>query len=557
MYNFITNIEYCYYGISNLIYYTHIPVAIVALILGIFVFIKNPRLLSAKLLLSISLTFSLWVILNLIVWVDPNSIIVSFAWTFFVLLTSLLFLGCLYFTQTYITKKDVGTITKLIWLVLLLPLFIFIEKGAPGFDIINCEVIENNLYIYYGYAIQIIFVVWLLLTSIINYLKTKDSGERKQIIYLTFGISAFLISFYITSVLSVYLNNFNLEQYGLFGMIIFMAYLAFLIVRFKAFDIKLLGAQALVWTLVILIGSQFFFIRNNINRVLTAFTLLFATISGILIVKSVKKEVAQREEIERLASSLEKANNRLEEVNLTIQAANERLKELDQMKSEFVSLATHQIRGPLAAIKGYVSLMTEGDYGEVPDNFKEPLGVVFKSTDSLSHMVTDFLDVSRLDLGQMKYDFTNFDFKDLVNEVTKELKPNVDAHGLEFRIKITDSACPVKADRTKLKQVLNNLVDNSSKYTKSGWLEVSVEKRDNKVLFAVKDSGVGMSQKTISVLFQRFSRAKNANETNILGTGLGLYIAKKMVDAHEGKVWAESEGDGKGSQFYVELNLAE
>jgi signal transduction histidine kinase len=153
----------------------------------------------------------------------------------------------------------------------------------------------------------------------------------------------------------------------------------------------------------------------------------------------------------------------------------------------------------------------------------------------------------------MKYEFSEFDFRDLVKEVVNELKPNIEAKGLECKIKITDEACPLKADRTKLKQVLNNLVDNSSKYTKQGWLEVSVENKGSKVLFAVKDSGVGIAEKTLGQLFQRFIRAKNANDTNILGTGLGLYIAKKMVEANNGRVWAESEGEGKGSQFYVEI----
>jgi signal transduction histidine kinase len=264
---------------------------------------------------------------------------------------------------------------------------------------------------------------------------------------------------------------------------------------------------------------------------------------GLIIIRSVKKEIAQKERIEKLATSLE--------------ISNEKLKGLDLMKSEFVSLATHQIRSPLAAIKGYVSLMIEGDYGQVPQTFNEPLTTIFKSTDSLSRMVTDFLDVSRLDLGQMKYEYTNFDFRELVDEVVKELKPNIDAKGLELRVKVTNEPCQIKADRTKLKQVLNNLVDNSSKYTKQGWLEISIEKKGDKGLFAVKDSGVGISKETLAILFQRFSRAKKANDSNILGTGLGLYIAKKMVEANDGKVWAESEGEGKGAQFYVELKLVE
>ena len=317
------------------------------------------------------------------------------------------------------------------------------------------------------------------------------------------------------------------------------------------------GAQALIWAQVILIGSEFFFIQSNTNKVLTAITLVFSAIMGLMIVRGVKNEIAQKEHIEKLAQNLEDSNKKLERFNERLEGTNEKLKEVDLMKSEFVSLATHQIRGPLAAIKGYLSLMIEGDYGTVPKEFNEPLSTIFKSTDSLSHMVTDFLDVSRIDLGQMKYDLTKFDLRELVEETVKEFRPSVEAKGLEFRVNITTDPCLINADRTKLKQVFNNLVDNSVKYTKQGWLQVSVEKKDNKVIFAVKDSGVGMSAKTIASLFQRFSRAKNANETNILGTGLGLYLAKKMVEANDGRIWTESDGEGKGSQFYVELKLTE
>jgi len=283
----------------------------------------------------------------------------------------------------------------------------------------------------------------------------------------------------------------------------------------------------------------------------------------LLIVRSIKKEISQRQYIEILAQSLETSNQKLVDVNerlegsnTSLKKANDKLKELDEMKSEFVSLATHQIRGPLAAIKGYVSLMIEGDYGKVPKTLIEPLNTVFKSTDSLSRMVTDFLDVSRIDLGQMKYEFTEFDLRDLIEEVAKELKPNFDVNNLDFKLKISKDKCLIKADRLKLKQVVDNIIDNSMKYTKQGWIEVSLEKTEtNKVLFAVKDSGVGIPPATMGKLFQRFSRSEKANDTNILGTGLGLYIAKKMVESNHGKIWAESEGEGRGSQFYVELPL--
>jgi signal transduction histidine kinase len=232
----------------------------------------------------------------------------------------------------------------------------------------------------------------------------------------------------------------------------------------------------------------------------------------------------------------------------------EELKMANQRQSEFVSVATHQIRGPLGAIKGYISLMLEGDYGEIPEGLKEPLSIILKSTDSLGKTVNDFLDVSRLDQGEMRYYLKDFDLTDLVKEGINEMKTMINASGLELRLSIGEGPFLVHSDKAKLKHVLINLIDNANKYTKSGWIEISLTRNTpNTILFSVKDSGVGIKPETLPKLFEKFSRDKDANKTNIHGTGLGLYVARKLVEARHGRIWAESEGEGKGSQFYVEM----
>ncbi len=548
---------------SPLLYYSYFGAAIPTIIVGLLVFLSGKNKLENKLLFMVTLTFVVWMFSNLVTWATELPKYTMFFWTLLVIVEPFVYLFSFYFSFVFFFKKDFSALQKILFSIPLVPILVLAPTkfALLGYDLSNCDraAIEGVL-TSYGYILELIYAILIVIIAIIALKKFTDKISRRKIILVTIGITFFLLSFSLGNILEIFTENWYIGQYGLFGAPVFMVFLTFMIVRFKTFDAKLLGAQALVWAQIILIGSQFFFIQSNINKVLTGITLIISAIVGLIIIRSVKKEVAQREEIEKLAQSLESSNNKLADANYSlkdtnekIELANEKLKELDLMKSEFVSLATHQIRGPLAAIKGYVSLMVEGDYGPVPKTFDEPLSTVFKSTDSLSRMVTDFLDVSRIDLGQMKYEFSEFDFRDLVNDVVKELKPNIDAKGLEFRIKISDQACIINADKNKLKQVLNNLIDNSSKYTKTGWLEVSVENKNKKILFAVKDSGVGISQKTLGQLFQRFSRAKNANETNILGTGLGLYIAKKMVEANSGKVWAESAGEGKGAQFYVEI----
>jgi signal transduction histidine kinase len=258
-------------------------------------------------------------------------------------------------------------------------------------------------------------------------------------------------------------------------------------------------------------------------------------------------------------NDIKEANDKIRELQKTVSSLeknNDKLRISGELKNEFISLATHQIRSPLGAIRGYTSLLLDGDYGEIPEKLLEPLNIILKSTDSLNKTVNDFLDVSRIEQGMMRYYMKDFDMHDLVLEVVDEFRINIKNKGLELKLHITRGSCFVHDDKAKMKNVLVNLIDNSIKYTQSGFVEIGLKKNiNNKVLFYVKDSGIGISEETMPLLFQKFSRAKEVGKSNILGTGLGLYVAKKMVEAQKGRIWVTSDGEGKGSQFYVELEL--
>ncbi|MEK7668995.1 MAG: HAMP domain-containing sensor histidine kinase [Patescibacteria group bacterium] len=250
----------------------------------------------------------------------------------------------------------------------------------------------------------------------------------------------------------------------------------------------------------------------------------------------------------KYAGSLEKLAGELGE-------ANEKLKELDQLKSEFLSLATHQIRAPLTAIKGYSSMLLDGDFGILPQKAKDSVDTIMKSCQNLINIVGDFLNISRIEQGRMVYEKSVFDVNELVKEVITEIKPNIDKTGLSFGTDIPTEEIKIKADRSKIKQVVSNIIDNAMKYTPKGNIFVSVYKDENKVKISVKDSGVGIDPSEIDKLFNKFSRAKDANKVNVIGTGLGLYIAKKMTEAHGGDIKVSSDGVGKGSTFTIELPL--
>jgi signal transduction histidine kinase len=267
------------------------------------------------------------------------------------------------------------------------------------------------------------------------------------------------------------------------------------------------------------------------------FILVF--VFSILLVQGMYKEVEQREKIEKLAQDLAKANDRL--------------KELDQLKSEFLSLATHQIRAPLTAIKGYASLILEGDFGAVSEEAKGAVKTISDSCENLVVVVSDFLNISRIEQGRMKYDLVDFNVVKVAEEIVNELKPNIENAKLSVEFKSDAPELMTHADMGKIKQVIGNLIDNSIKYTKEGGIKISVGSGDKNVIIKISDTGVGIAAEDIPKLFGKFVRTKDAFRTNVIGTGLGLYVAKQMVEAQGGKVWVESDGVGKGSTFFVEL----
>ncbi len=251
-----------------------------------------------------------------------------------------------------------------------------------------------------------------------------------------------------------------------------------------------------------------------------------------------------------------KLTEEVDKATKELKVANAQLKKLDVAKSEFISIASHQLRTPLTVIKGYLSMIQQKDFGEVPEKLANPLDKVFKSTLRIIGLVEDLLNVSRIESGRMKYDFEMVDPDALATEVFEELEQHAKSRGLQFTyVKPTKKIPALKLDRNKVREVFMNLMDNALKYTEKGFVTVQLEKLDGHVRFSVKDSGRGIAPDEMPELFQKFSRAKGVQLVHTEGTGLGLYIAKKIMQKHHAKIWAESEGNGKGSSFIIEFKV--
>ncbi len=551
----------------QLLYYSHVPVLILSLLVGLYVYLKNRNSLIAKSFFGICLTFAGWVLMSLFVWTLNTSDSVMFFWSFFGLLFALLLFFSAYFFHIFLRKgEDIGFLEKIILATLLLPVIIFTptQYNLSGFNLSLCGAagFENELFIGYYTVLGFILMAWILVLAFL-YVKKAPQDVKGQIILLAAGIELFLFSFFTTSFLASYLSSlglvsdFSLEFYGLFSMAVFLALLVYVIVRYKAFDIKLLGAQALVVGTVILIGSQFFFIRNPINQVLNSITFVLVAFFGFFLVRGVKREVEQRERLEKLTQELQKITRKLASANSKLEGANKELARLDASKSEFLSIASHQLRTPLTVIKGYTSMLQEGSFGKVPPKILEVLNKVYISTERLIGLVEDLLNISRIEAGRIEFNLQPVNLTETVTALVTDFQQKAAAKNLKLEFTPDKNVPEAAADPQKVKEVISNILDNAIKYTEQGTINVGLHQESQSIVFTSLDTGLGIEPEDLPRLFNKFVRGKGMQQVHTEGTGLGLYFARMVVEQMGGRIWAESEGKGKGSKFSFSLPMAD
>lgn len=246
----------------------------------------------------------------------------------------------------------------------------------------------------------------------------------------------------------------------------------------------------------------------------------------------------------------------LDEAKKSLEKANERLKELDRMKDEFVSVASHELRTPMTAIKSYLWMALAGKGGDLTEKQRYYVQRGYNSVDRLIRLVNDMLNVSRIDSGRITLDLQAISLDKLTSEVVEEVLPRAQELGVHVVLQPVTSLLPVLADPDKIKEVLFNLIGNSLKFTpQDGTITVSFQQKDSYIQTTVQDTGTGMDAEDIPKLFQKFGMIAGSYVANrpIQGTGLGLYICRSIIELHHGKIWASSEGKGKGSQFIFTL----
>ncbi len=254
--------------------------------------------------------------------------------------------------------------------------------------------------------------------------------------------------------------------------------------------------------------------------------------------------------------SRQELENRIQERTRELAQINNQLVRLNKAKSDFVSAVSHELRTPLAAIKGYAALLRGGQFGPVASAQTERLTKIEKHTDLLAQLINNLLDIARIESGRVTMESRPIPVNELLETVSEMVKPQLDAKRIHLRTR-TDGVTELLGDPTHMPRVFMNLLSNAIKYTpEGGSITVSLHRDGSQILAKIQDTGCGIAPQELPKLFQEFYRAGTPVNEQVRGTGLGLALVKRIVEAHHGQIWVESE-PGKGSTFSFSLPATE
>ncbi len=232
-----------------------------------------------------------------------------------------------------------------------------------------------------------------------------------------------------------------------------------------------------------------------------------------------------------------------------------KLRELDRLKNSFLANMSHELRTPLNSILGFADVMLEELDGPLTENMTTDLGLIQKNGQHLLHLINDVLDMAKIESGRMNLNPEQFFVHSLLDEVTSITSNLASEKNISlFTEKDSDATVQVFADRTRLRQVMINLVNNAIKFTDQGNIRLWTARKDGMITIRVKDTGMGIPPDKLEDIFQEFTQVDTSTTRKVGGTGLGLPISRKLIEMHGGRLWAESTGiPGEGSTFFVEL----
>jgi len=519
-------------------FYSHLIPVILSILLALLVFIKSRRTLASKIFLAFVSTFAFWLICDLILWTSNNYYSIYAIWSFLDYFEIVFYALGLYFAIVFVKKHDISTLSKTGLFILTIPAFLLTinSQSVTGFNQSVCEALNSDFIGLYKLAVEGLILIIILIYTITPFFKKFTWKQRWVNLVVTGSMFLFLSIFGITEYLASATGYYEMNLYSLFLLPVFLVAIIYSVFELDIFNIRILGTHYLVIGLIILMGGQLFFITNTTNKLLTILTIALLAVLSIILFRNLKKESDQRVHIEKL---------------------NIQLEGLIKQRESLMHLINHKVKGAFTHSKYIFAGMLDGTFGEVNAELKKRAEQGLEANDTGIKTVDLVLNTANMQKGTVKYDIKPFDFRDLVARVTGEKKVEVEKKGLQMESHIREAKngmYNVVGDAFWLKEAINNLIENSIKYTREGKIIITLENtKENKVLLSVKDTGIGITGEDKNILFTEGGRGKDSVKINVDSTGYGLYSVKLIIEAHKGRVWAESEGLGKGSTFFIEL----
>ncbi len=309
------------------------------------------------------------------------------------------------------------------------------------------------------------------------------------------------------------------------------------ILRYNLFNSRIILSEFFTGGILILALTRFILSPAGTQRIIDGILLVVMTGFGAFLIQSIFREVKLREQLVKQEKDLQVAN---------------------QQQESLLHFISHEIKGYLTKNEAAFDAIRVGDYGEVSPQLREMSATALDDTRKGVATVIDILDASNLKRGEVSYKHADFDLTKTVEEIVTDLGAEAKAKGLTLTFhKPVTGTCTFSGDEDKLRRhVIRNVIDNSIKYTLAGSVTVDLAKTDTQYRITVKDTGVGITPEDMARLFTEGGHGKESLKVNVHSTGFGLYIAKQVTEVHGGKIWAESDGAGKGSRFIIELPLS-
>lgn len=465
--------------------------------------------------------------------------------------------------------------------ILPLPFFIIaLLSLSPDYLIKNIQffvgeethIFFNNIYhLFYVFYINVFFAYgYFLLIKKYLVSKAQNTVLSNQIVYIIAGTFISTMIGVVTNLFGPYFGIFKYNWVGQIGNVVMISTISYAIIKHNLFSLRLILVELAVLLLNLFLFLNIFTSHTKTELTLNVSVSLFVLLFSSVLIRNIYKDIRDRERIETLVKEME--------------VANERLRLMEGQKTEFVSIASHQLRTPLTVIKGYASMILEETFGAITAPARDAMEKLYKSSERIVALVEDLLTVSRIEQGRMILNFETVNFKDFVQGVLEEVKSEAQEAQIDLSFLEEDTAEPlVSIDKKKFKQVVRHIVENAIKYTPTpGSVRVAIAHDNiaNKIRLIVSDTGSGMTHEQITAIFERFNLKVNASEkeedhgehlvvhkeeTDVTESemmekrtpGIGLYIAQEIIEAHHGTIHIKSAGQGKGTTVVVELPRAE